>query len=96
MIEIPMPEEGIDCTVRLDDTKALEDLGAFVCAEPDPDRIIEFFGSPDGASLWNSKKLFVFGRGRLEAADETSEPVFVISLRLNVEAVRAALRAREG
>ena len=96
MIEIPMPPEGIDCTARWDDTEALEDLIAFIRTEHSSQDDIQFFRSPDFAALWNSKKLFVVGRGRLEAADETSEPVFVLSLRLNVEAVRAALRAREG
>lgn len=96
MIEIPMPPEGIDCIVRFDDTEALEDLVAFIAAQPSPENIVEFFGSKEGTALWNSKKLFVPGRQRLEAADEASEPVFVFGLRLNVEAVRAALRAREG
>lgn len=96
MIEIPMPPEGIDCTARWDDSEALEDLVVFIAGQPSPEKIIEFFGSEEGAALWNSKKLFVPGRQRLEVTDKTSEPVFVFGLRLNVEAVRAALRAREG
>ena len=51
MIEIPMPPEGIDCKARWDNTEALEELAAFIAAEPSPEKIIEFFGSEEGASL---------------------------------------------
>lgn len=94
MIEIPMPPEGGSWPARADWTPFWKELAEFV--EPFPEKFIEFYNSPDGTALWNSKELFVVGRGRLEAADETSEPEFVISVHLRDEVLRAALRAREG
>lgn len=94
MIEIPMPPEGIDCTVRADYSSFWKELAEFV--EPFPEKFIEFYNSPEGTALWNSKELLVCGRGRLEAADEASEPVLVLSVHLRVDVLREALRAREG